>query len=114
MLKINKKALEGKWYDMPDDPDVRLFIVPFPFTRNLFDLIQEDEDKNENEIKQARIMFLECLKDWKGFVDDATDVPLECNKENKLLIFNNDFTIVNFVLEKSNLDENKVINQVKN
>ena len=114
MIKINKKLGKGKWYDYPQDSDIRFLIKPFPFTKNLFEFLTAGKSPDDNQMEQAIIMFQECLLDWEGFINEDTDKPLKCNKEHKQLIFDNDFTIVNFILEKANAEDNKILKQVKN
>lgn len=111
MIKLDKTVAKGKWYTYGDDGDVEFYIVPFPFTRSILDFI--DEDEKDMQVMQMKRMFEVCVTDWKGLVDEK-DEPLKCNKANKAIVFDNAVEIVNFVLEKINSDENKVLREVKN
>ena len=118
MLKINKKNAKGRWYKLPTDKTVELFIIPFPFTKGIFSYVSDFSEDGinklvENKLFQSKMMFVESLLDWKGVVGEDNK-PLKCIRANKELVFDNSIDIVQFVLEVANDDKSKIVREIKN
>lgn len=78
-MKINKSRLKEQWVKI--DEDVEVLLQPFPASRNIF---QSVENRELDKIYWK--MFNYSVLDWKGLVDE-NDKPLECNEENKQVVF---------------------------
>ena len=113
MRKLNLSIVDGKWYDFEGDQDIKFMIGPFPYTNSLFDLTSDTVDIKSNKLSQMRLLFMECLVDWKGFSDE-NDQPLECNNRNKSIVFDNMTDIVLSVVDKATSSNNDLSIELKN
>jgi len=106
MKKFNKKKLETTWETYEDD--VEFQIRPFKLLA-LAKLPNEDDF----QIEQMWNMFNYVLTDWKGVEDESG--PMECNEENKDIVFNYDQDIVVFCINKaSEMREGVTEKELKN
>jgi hypothetical protein len=101
MIKINKKNLKSEWFDF--DEGIKFLIRPFPLSER--SLSPSTSNIIEVLIKQA----MYCLKEWEGVCDDEDNV-LECNEENKKLLFDYSDDVVSFICDKSRELNDKIIN----
>jgi hypothetical protein len=113
MIKINKKKLEGFWITIESLVDMKFFVVPFPYTVATTNFIFDEEDEKAREQKLSWLIFNYCVKDWEGVVDDDSN-KLECNEENRKIIFDHDAHIYKFIINQIYKAENKVIEELGN
>jgi hypothetical protein len=113
MRSVNLDIVNGKWYDSKVDSDIKYLIKPFPFTSSLFDLATDTVDIQTNRLSQMKLLFFECLIDWKGFTGKNSE-PLECNTHNKDIIFNNMADIVLDVVNIASSNDNTLSLELKN
>jgi hypothetical protein len=99
MRKIKSKSItKGIWFKFPDDEDLRIKIKPF----SLFLVVSSPSDLTTNQdLDPDKLwkIFNNSIVDWEGYSNE--DVPLECNEENKKMVFEYDHEVVAFVIEKS-------------
>jgi hypothetical protein len=84
MKIVNTKMAEEKWFTNEQDADVKVLLRRFPVSNSLF--APDDDDR---VMKLAWQRFEYCIVDWKGFLDES-DAKLECNSDNKKLVFDYD------------------------
>ena len=95
-MKLYVKNMQDRWVDYPDDKDVRLKIRPFPMSNGI---LFDTSEKRLTEYTWDKFNY--CVVDWEGILDE-NDNPLECNDENKRLIFDYGQEIVMWVSLKIN------------
>jgi hypothetical protein len=81
MLKLNKKALDAKWYEYEEG-------VSFKLT-----------PPNRLRDMTFSTSLVNNIVDWKGVVGED-DQPLECNEDNKSLLLGHNTKVLNWVAEK--------------
>lgn len=106
MRKINKKNVAARWFDLPEDPQVKLLIRPFAL-RN-YNRVPIDTNKVSGESLWEQFDW--SLMDWKGMVGEDGKKE-KCNEKNKNFVFNYDTQIMNFVLEKANELKKDVVSE---
>lgn len=105
-MKINRKNLEGKWVDW--EHGVKLLLRPFPSSEGIF------APQNAKEIAEASwIRFDYCVLDWEG-IEDEEGNTLECNSENKRLIFDYVEDLLSFVIVKTRQIGNEMSDELGN
>ncbi len=102
MKKYNTKPTKGEWIAHPDDKEVQVKIRPF----SLFSLTKLPSADNV-DMSEVWNIFNYSVLDWKGF--EGEDGSLECNEENKKLVYDFDQDIVVFVTEKAGVLRDKVV-----
>jgi hypothetical protein len=83
MKVVNTKVVKEVWVTNDQD-EYKVKLVRFPLSRSLF--APNDPDAF---VKLAWQRFDYCLLDWDGIVDE-NDKPLECNTDNKRIVFDFD------------------------
>ncbi len=109
MKKFNKKSVQGEWINFPDDKEVKFKIRPF----TLFNITKLPSEDNF-DIGQVWNIFNYSVVGWKGIEDESG--PMECNEENKKLVYDFDQDLVIFVSEQASSLREKVISrkEIKN
>jgi hypothetical protein len=102
MKKYNTKPTKGEWIALPEDEEVQIKIRPF----SLFSLtkVPSADDVDMSEIWN---IFNYCIIDWKGI--EGEDGPLECNEDNKRLVYDYDQDLVVFVTNHAGSLREKVV-----
>jgi len=105
MKKINTKPLKGKWFTFPDDEEISVLIKPF----SLFNMNRMPSE-NIEDVNVADFFdnFKYVCLDWKGLIDED-DKPLECNEENKRVVYDYFQELVAFVIDNSMKSRNDVV-----
>ena len=106
-MKVSKKILDGVWVRF--DEDVEFLVRPFPASKHAFRIQNDDSRIGE----YLYLVFKECVLDWKGFVDD-NDQILECNDDNKQLVFDLIDGVGLFVFEEQQKLQIKKADELKN
>jgi hypothetical protein len=105
-MKINTKATNKKWFDFEKgDIKARFEIRPFPLS-----LMRTEVDLTFTTLCSQ---FVYSLTAWEGIVDE-NDAPLECNEENKTILFNFDDDIREFVFGKMAEMRERIKSELKN
>ncbi len=108
-MKINKKAVEGKWVKYGGKKSkMELLVRPFPFS----DAVYERERANAfaNSLWHQ---FNFVVQDWKGLMGED-DKPMECNEENKQFMFDYFEELREFALVEANKMSKKLNDSLKN
>ena len=105
MRKFKVKPIKGVWIDVPGDEEVKLQIKPM----SVFTL-KKLPTTSEITIEDGWNMFNMMLIGWKGFVDED-DKPLECNEENKKMVYEYDQDLVTFAIEECNKLREQVVGE---
>ena len=110
MKKYKKKLALGTWIKFPEDKEVECRIRPF----SLFNMTKLPNDETELSIKQIWETFNYSLLDWKGI--EGEDGSLDCNEENKRLVYDFDQELVMFIISESSKLREKIItlDEIKN
>jgi hypothetical protein len=106
LRQLNIDNTKGKWFKFKDD--VELHIRPFPLSCGMIYRSLDVKIFAEYNLEQ----FKYCVTAWKGFVDEDNK-NLECNDENKKLIFDYDSELVTYVFEKINSFNSNLVEQKK-
>lgn len=108
-MKINTKILEGEWFKYGKGKNkIELLIRPFPNSMNSVTL-----DGKVTMGAYAYHTFTNCVLDWKD-ITDIDDKPLECNEENKKMIFDYTTGLSAFVDDTQSKLKEKFDREVKN
>ncbi len=92
MKVIKKKSIVEQWVEWKGD--VRLLLRPFAFSQGIF------VPTNAKEVAEAMwVQFNYCIMDWEG-IEDEDGNTLECNEENKKLLFDYVEDLLDFVFHK--------------
>jgi len=105
-MRINKKAIDKEWFDFEKgDIKARFEIRPFPLS-----LARNTED---NTFATMCSQLVYSVTAWEGIVDE-NDKVLECNDENKEILFNFDDDVREFIFGKMAELRDKVKRELKN
>ncbi len=85
-MKINTKLHKGSWFEWEDGVELKL--RPFPIS-------QMTPDLTEMELGQK--MFLYCVVDWKGIIDEDTDKQVRVSDKMKAYLYDHFPALTNFV-----------------
>ncbi len=102
---INTNLEKSIWCVYEDG--VELKVKPFPLTHGVFRMAMDNDLANQNWD-----LFDYCVEDWKGFENEKGEV-LECNEENKRIVFNHFPQIIFFVLRRINDSQEELLAQKK-
>ena len=101
---INKSLIKKEeWFDLDDSQEVSFKIRPFPASHNVLRSIG-DSDNVDIWWK----MFNYSLVEWKG-VYDKNEVKMECNDENKKVLFDYSQDVMMFVCNKCSSKNEDII-----
>lgn len=96
-MKLNtKKLTETKVITHPKYPDVKVTIRPF----SLFSLNQVPSAQMLKDIQEYFNIFNYAVISWEGVFDEKNKI-LECDKQNKQLMFDSDFAFATDVVHES-------------
>ena len=108
-MKFNTKLLEGEWFEYKNKKEKLDFLIrPFPNSKHPFKVTGDLTVGDYNWT-----VFRECVLDWKG-VEDKDGKELVCNISNKLILFDLDSKLFDFVSEKQNELRNRQEVEIKN
>jgi len=102
MRKFNKNNTKEAWKTHPDEKDVKAKIRPFKLLS-----LTKIPTAEEVGLDQMWNVFNYVLIDWKGIEDE--DGPMECNEENKELVYNYDQEFVVFIINEAGKMRDAVI-----
>lgn len=99
-MKINKDITGPKWYKFNDDIEFRIKAWPA-------------SQQTSMELLPAMLdRFKYCLLDWRGLGEDDEEFPV--TDENKQYLYDYYRPIKEFVIAKSNVDDDLCIDELKN
>ena len=109
MKKFNVKTTKGEWLKFLEDEEVELNIRPF----SLFSLTKVPSEETV-DMTQLWNIFNYCLIDWKGIEGETG--PMECNEENKKIVYDYDQQLVAFVVARASELRDNVVSkkEIKN
>jgi len=113
MLKLNKKASQGKWVDHPKHKEVKFKIRPM----SIYAMKRLPSDAEDVVISAETLfdMLTYILIDWKGVGDEAGKV-IKCDEANKRLFLDLDQETASFLINEASDMKNELIKaeEVKN
>lgn len=98
-MKFNTKNQKGQWFDyVYEGQTLKLFIKPY----SMFAVNSTPSGQQEDFLSRENLLKLinYCLDNWENIFDQDGN-PLECNKENKLMVCESIVDIFSFVIERS-------------
>ena len=96
MYKFNKNRTQFQWITLSNG--LKFKVKPMSLFSNAFPQI--DENDRQKQIESNFQMFNSVVDAWEGVYDEQ-ELPLECNAENKKLLFDFDHPIAQEVINKS-------------
>jgi len=105
-MKINKKVLDKEWFDFEKgDIKARFEIRPFPLS------LMKNVDDSTFATLCAQLVY--SVTAWEGITHE-NDKVLECNDENKELLFNFDDDVREFIFGKMAEMRDRIKSGLKN
>lgn len=95
MRTLNQSKALGTWVSFPKDDTFKLQIRPL----NILSMNRPPSDKTTTE-NQIWEWFDYILIGWEGYENEEGQ-PVECNEDNKKLVFNFDQEVVTFCIESA-------------
>jgi hypothetical protein len=106
MYKVCKSKVDFQW--ITTENGLKFKIKPISLFSNLFP--NPSENDQEKQLKTNYELFNTAVSDWEGIYDEK-ETPLECNPENKKIIFDFDHPLAQEVVTKAFELRNSIISK---
>lgn len=106
MRTLNKNKTKGEWISFPEDNELKFQIRPLSIS-NMNNIPSSVEELPPSEYFA---WFNYMCTGWSGYTDE-NGKELECNDENKRLVFDHDQEIAGFVIKEGTLLNQAIVSK---